>query len=205
MKKRMIGLFMGLVLFVPVILLAAEEQDIWPAVKKFRAMQEEDARKHRMQQMKEGKEFFASLKGASQAEKKESIKKHNDMQAQEDEVFRQKEHKENLLFLREQLKDNKKLTGAKKAELVTFLEKQYQEDVAFREKQRSENAAFFRKMVKRSGITKEARRKAIKEHFRIQNEENLRHREQMEAEAESEHRKINSEMKSRQKARKTEQ
>jgi len=205
MKKRRVAILMCLLFFVPVILLAAEEQGIWPAVKKFRAMQEEDARTHRMQQMKEDKEFFASLKGASQAEKKEALNKHNEMQRREDEVFWQKEHEENILFLREQLKDNKKLTGIQKGEIVTFIEKQYQEDIAFREQQRSENAVFFKKMAKRPGVTQEARKKAIKEHFRGQNEENLRHREKMEAEADAEHRKISSEIKSRQNTQKGKQ
>ena len=112
--------------------------------------------------------FVSNICLAQDLDKKSTVKELRDVQHQENAELRQKEHEENMAFLRARLAGNAKLTPAERDELIGLFENQYKEKISFRDKQHSENVASFEKIANDPGLTMEQKKEAIKEHISAQ-------------------------------------
>ncbi len=157
--KKIIWVAMVVLFMVPLTLQAAEGGD---------SKNKEAKKELRMEQKQETKELRQSLKGQTPEERKAAMQKHREAQLASIKALQQGIHDKQMAELKEKLAQDKKLSDARKNEILAGREKQYQENMAYAEKRRSENEAFFKKLASDPKMTEDQKREALRAHFQSQ-------------------------------------
>ena len=177
-------------MIISVCALMAGDNDTGGAIKTQRAQQKAERQAQIEQQKLENKEFRQSAKDLQGTEKTDAVVQHRESQYQENKVFSQQQHDENMAFLKDRLATNKKLTDSQKSELSAFFESQYQENVSFRDKQHGENIANFMSVANDSTLTIDQKKTKLKEYIAKQKSETGEHIQQQKSERKAEREKL---------------
>jgi hypothetical protein len=170
--------------------LLADNNNAGSAIKAQRVQQKKERQAQIQQQKQENKEFRQSTKELKGTEKTDAIVQHRETQYQENKVFTQQQHDENMTFLKEKLATNTKLTDSQKTELTTFFESQYQENVSFRDTQHGKNITCFESVANDTTLTMDQKKAKLKEYFTQQKSETKDHIQQQKSERKAEREKI---------------
>jgi len=165
-------------------------------VRQHRQQQKQERVGHIKEQKQENAAFRQTLKGSTPKERKAAVIDHRKTQGQENKAFNQKQHDENMTFLKKRLANNKKLTNVQKDELVNFFEQQYQQGVDLRSTQQQENVTVFQSIANNPSLNHAQKKQAIRDHFKEQKGENKAFVQEQKSENQAERAKIKSEVES---------